>query len=79
MICFIHSQVTNIPWAEDEVALETSVIFDKLVYLNENGILTINSQPNVNCASSTDKIFGWGSPGGYVFQKVRMLIQTMII
>eukprot|EP00794_Sanderia_malayensis_P014910 gene14910-16453_t len=62
-------KVTNIPWAEDEVALETSIISEQLTYLNENGILTINSQPNVNCASSTDKLFGWGSPGGYVFQK----------
>lgn len=33
------------------------------------GVLTINSQPAVNCASSQDKVFGWGTPGGYVFQK----------
>ena len=63
-------QVTTIPWAEDDLALETSVIRDRLVHLNRNGILTINSQPNVNCCPSSDKIFGWGSPGGYVFQKV---------
>lgn len=63
-------QVTTIPWAEDDLASETSVIRDRLINLNKNGILTINSQPNVNCVPSSDKIFGWGSPGGYVFQKV---------
>ena len=69
--CFVF-KVTNIPWTEeDDLAPETSLIRDRLVYLNRNGILTINSQPNVNCLPSTDKVFGWGSPGGYVFQKVR--------
>jgi len=62
-------KVSTIPWTEEDIALETGVIRDRLVHLNRNGILTINSQPNVNCLPSSDKIFGWGSPGGYVFQK----------
>jgi len=62
--------VTTIPWSEEELAAETALLSDELVHLNKKGILTINSQPNVNCASSTDKTFGWGNPGGYVFQKV---------
>jgi len=33
------------------------------------GILTINSQPNVNGQPSDNKINGWGSPDGYVYQK----------
>ena len=41
--------------------------------MNRNGFLTINSQPNVNCVPSHDRIYGWGSPGGYVFQKVRSI------
>lgn len=31
---------------------------------------TINSQPNVNGAPATDPVVGWGTPGGYVYQKV---------
>jgi len=62
-------KVTNIPWSEEVIALETQSISEQLIEINKHGILTINSQPNVNCVPSTNKIFGWGSPGGYVFQK----------
>ncbi len=34
-----------------------------LRWLNENQLLTINSQPRVNAAPSSDPAFGWGSPG----------------
>ena len=37
--------------------------------LNQAGYLTINSQPRVNGAPSNDATFGWGRPGGYVYQK----------
>lgn len=37
--------------------------------MNLNGLLTTNSQPRINAASSTDKTYGWGPPNGYVFQK----------
>ena len=54
----------------DEVLdLESELISDKLATVNKKGILTINSQPSVNCAPSTDSKVGWGPPGGYVFQK----------
>eukprot|EP00118_Oscarella_pearsei_P005553 m.25641 g.25641 ORF g.25641 m.25641 type:complete len:662 (+) comp28853_c0_seq4:64-2049(+) len=74
--CYITGQknsagvkVNRLPWNEEELALETSVITDQLAHLNRNGIWTINSQPNVNGASSTDSKFGWGGSGGYVYQK----------
>ena len=54
--------------------METRAISDHLIKINKEGILTINSQPNVNCAPSTHKIFGWGDPGGFVFQKVTLLL-----
>ena len=54
--------------------METRVISDHLIKINKEGILTINSQPNVSCAPSTHKIFGWGDPGGFVFQKVALLL-----
>ncbi|CAH3157882.1 unnamed protein product [Porites evermanni] len=62
-------QVTELPWNQDELAPETLPFVDKLAHINKHGILTINSQPNVNAAPSTDPVAGWGRPGGYVFQK----------
>jgi hypothetical protein len=45
------------------------VLKDDLLKMNREGILTINSQPNVNGAASSDPINGWGYPDGYVYQK----------
>jgi methylenetetrahydrofolate reductase (NADPH) len=59
-----------LPWNEDELAPETSQVSEDLVELNRTGVLTINSQPHVNAAKSTDPVFGWGGAGGYVYQKV---------
>ena len=61
--------MTSLPWNDEELAKETSLIFDRLAHLNHNGILTINSQPAVNGCVSTDPVHGWGDPGGYVYQK----------
>ncbi|XP_066942782.1 methylenetetrahydrofolate reductase (NADPH) [Macrobrachium rosenbergii] len=62
-------KVTKIPWNDDELCEETTLLKDKLADFNKRGILTINSQPNVNGASSEDPVVGWGMPGGYVYQK----------
>ncbi|KAK0061314.1 methylenetetrahydrofolate reductase-like isoform X1 [Biomphalaria pfeifferi] len=62
-------KVKRIPWDDDEIVAETSLIADKLSCINKRGVLTINSQPRVNGASSTDPIVGWGSPNGYIYQK----------
>ncbi|CAG0897498.1 unnamed protein product [Darwinula stevensoni] len=61
--------VTSIPWNDDELSPETILLKDRLVDLNKRGILTINSQPNVNGAPSEDPVVGWGMPQGYVYQK----------
>lgn len=61
--------VTSLPWNDDELAGETSLISKQLAHVNRNGVLTINSQPSVNGESSTDPVHGWGSAGGYVYQK----------
>lgn len=37
--------------------------------MNENKLLTLNSQPCVNGAKSTDEKYGWGPEKGYVYQK----------
>jgi methylenetetrahydrofolate reductase (NADPH) len=62
--------VTSTPWNEDELMPETAAISEKLAFFNSKGFLTINSQPNINGIESTDPVHGWGSPHGYVYQKV---------
>jgi len=62
-------KVKSTPWTDEALAPETSVISKELADLNARGILTINSQPNVNACNSGDPVFGWGNPGGFVFQK----------
>ena len=37
--------------------------------VNLRGVLTVNSQPSVNCVPSNDPKVGWGPPGGFVYQK----------
>ena len=72
--------VPAIPWNEEaDLRSETSVILDRLSACNQAGILTINSQPNVNGAPSTDPVFGWGSEGGYVYQKVSWGLRCFLI
>ncbi|XP_076325548.1 methylenetetrahydrofolate reductase (NADPH) isoform X2 [Tachypleus tridentatus] len=61
--------VTRIPWNDDELCPETALIADKLATFNKRGVLTINSQPNINGVPSSDPTVGWGFPGGYVYQK----------
>ncbi|XP_076802588.1 methylenetetrahydrofolate reductase (NADPH)-like [Clavelina lepadiformis] len=62
-------KVTETPWCEDGLSAETNVLSEPLSKYNAIGVLTINSQPNVNGVPSTHPIFGWGDKGGYIFQK----------
>ena len=63
-------KVTKIPWNdEDTLSSETSYLKEKLSEFNKKGVLSINSQPNVNGAPSEDPVVGWGPTGGYVYQK----------
>merc|ERR1712182_136621 len=41
----------------------------QLAKYNQMGLLTINSQPRVNGALSTDPSVGWGPAHGFVYQK----------
>jgi methylenetetrahydrofolate reductase (NADPH) len=66
---YIDGKVKFLPWCESALHLETGVIKDKLRKLNEEGFLTINSQPRVNAAPSSEPPFGWGPPNGFVYQK----------
>lgn len=62
--------MTCIPWNYEVLADETTQMVNQLLEINRQGVLTINSQPNVNGVPSTDPVHGWGNPGGYVYQKV---------
>lgn len=66
---YVSGLVTKLPWCEVPLHLETTSIQEKLVTINRAGFLTINSQPRVNAANSDDPLFGWGGPGGKVYQK----------
>jgi methylenetetrahydrofolate reductase (NADPH) len=66
---YIEGKIPVIPWCETPLQPESFLIQPQLAQLNRAGFLTINSQPSVNAASSTHETFGWGSPGGYIYQK----------
>jgi methylenetetrahydrofolate reductase (NADPH) len=62
---FQRGEIKRLPWSEqDELSSETASISGPLLWLNRNGLLTVNSQPRVNAAPSSDASVGWGSPGG---------------
>ncbi|CAG2164010.1 unnamed protein product [Oppiella nova] len=64
-----NQSVSIIPWNMEELRPETDLIVQQLAQLNKRGILTINSQPNVNGVPSDHPIHGWGAPNGYIYQK----------
>merc|ERR1719355_566695 len=66
---FIKNDVKKLPWCTDAPAKETNFISKQLIKRNDLGLLTINSQPRVNAALSTDPYVGWGPAGGFVYQK----------
>ncbi|CAG8582909.1 10938_t:CDS:2, partial [Ambispora leptoticha] len=66
---YCRGKITSLPWSDQSLAEETSIIKDQLAHINSLGYLTINSQPAVNGARSDNKMFGWGPKNGYVYQK----------
>eukprot|EP01128_Nolandella_sp_AFSM9_P010224 TRINITY_DN7037_c0_g1_i1.p1 TRINITY_DN7037_c0_g1~~TRINITY_DN7037_c0_g1_i1.p1 ORF type:complete len:841 (-),score=260.30 TRINITY_DN7037_c0_g1_i1:78-2600(-) len=66
---YIEGKIDRLPWNDTALQAETGVILNQVVALNKLGFLTVNSQPRVNGASSSDKSFGWGPSGGTVYQK----------
>ncbi|KAF0753788.1 hypothetical protein AaE_005582, partial [Aphanomyces astaci] len=66
---YVMGAVKSLPWCDTPLHLETKSIQERLAAVNRAGYLTINSQPRVNAAPSDDPMFGWGGPGGHVYQK----------
>ena len=66
---YVTREIKKFPFSEGPLQVESNHICDMLKTLNENLLLTINSQPVVNGVKSSDPIFGWGPTTGYVYQK----------
>lgn len=66
---YVEGKIPMLPWCEEPLQGETASIVRQLARLNAAGVLTINSQPAVNGESSLHPTFGWGGPGGRVYQK----------
>eukprot|EP00557_Chaetoceros_sp_GSL56_P002762 CAMPEP_0176500762 /NCGR_PEP_ID=MMETSP0200_2-20121128/13768_1 /TAXON_ID=947934 /ORGANISM="Chaetoceros sp., Strain GSL56" /LENGTH=594 /DNA_ID=CAMNT_0017899539 /DNA_START=466 /DNA_END=2250 /DNA_ORIENTATION=+ len=66
---YVEGKVPHLPWCETTLKPESFTIQSKLANLNRSGFLTINSQPAINGVASNNPVFGWGGPGGYVYQK----------
>lgn len=78
---YMSGKVASLPWCEAPVQPETDVLKEDLIDLNKRGLLTINSQPAVDGAKSSDPVNGWGPRGGYVYQKayLEVLIHPHLI
>lgn len=66
---YIEGRIPILPWCEATLHAETSTISHQLARINRCGFLTINSQPGINGAKSDHPVYGWGGPGGLVYQK----------
>jgi len=69
-IAYLDNRCAQLPWCSQSIGQETlSFLLEPLKLINSFGFLTINSQPQVNGAPSTDPVIGWGHQNGYVYQK----------
>lgn len=76
-VSYIEGKTKSLPWSDSPISAEIDSIKEDIIDLNRRGILTINSQPAVNGAPSTDPVHGWGPSDGYVYQKayLELLVQ----
>jgi methylenetetrahydrofolate reductase (NADPH) len=82
---YMSGKVSSLPWSESPINTEANALVDDLVEINRRGLFTINSQPPVDGAKSSDPVYGWGPRNGYVYQKAYLevlihpsLIKTLI-
>ena len=55
---FLNGDLDRLPWSESGINAEVNTIKDNLIELNKRGLLSINSQPSIDGASSTHHIYG---------------------
>ena len=63
----MNRELKKFPFSEGPITQEADLITDALVSMNQNKLLTINSQPKANGVRSDDAIFGWGPAKGYIY------------
>lgn len=66
---YCKGKLEALPWSAQCLDPETDTIRQRLAAINLLNYLTINSQPAVNGARSSDPVHGWGPKHGYVYQK----------
>ena len=66
---FCQGQIPALPWCDSGLSPESTIIISDLIQINSLGFLTINSQPAVDGALSSDTTYGWGPKNGFVYQK----------
>lgn len=66
---YLNGDINNFPWYEEGLTSEVNMIKEFLVKMNEHGLLTLSSQPQVNGMKSSDPVFGWGPTNGYIYQR----------
>ncbi|KAK5167102.1 methylenetetrahydrofolate reductase (NAD(P)H) met13 [Saxophila tyrrhenica] len=78
---YMKGKVETLPWSEAPINSEADVLREDLIDLNSRGLLTINSQPAVDGAKSSDPVYGWGPRNGYVYQKayLELLVSPELI
>lgn len=69
VIDYLHGKLKCLPWSDVPLNHEVDPILPDLIELNENLIITVNSQPRINGAKSSDRVIGWGPSNGYIYQK----------
>lgn len=58
-----------LPWCEGAFKDESGTLAPRVAQMISAGMLPINVLPALNGVPSDDAAAGWGSPGGYVYQK----------
>lgn len=66
---FLNGKIHKFPFSEQAIEKETGDILDVLTIMNNNKMLTVNSQPKMNGISSDDPEYGWGPSHGFLYQK----------
>lgn len=68
-IAYCCGKISKMPWFDGPLAAEAESIAPYLIKMNQLGFYTISSQPAVNDIPSSDSVYGWGPPNGFVYQK----------
>lgn len=69
VINYLKGVTKALPWSDGPIGQDTEVLKESLIEINQNGFITLNSQPSLSAARSNDPVHGWGPKNGFVYQK----------